>query len=117
MKRQILFRGYLESLNKWVEGDLVHDSFDGSSRVVMLGIKPMGSFPIPVHPDSVGQFTGLCDMDGNMIFEGDIVDEVNFGFYGSKYLEERIIEIDFSKTTDGIYPSFTKITGNAFKAE
>jgi hypothetical protein len=73
MKRQILFRGWSESLNKWVEGDLVHDSFDGSSRVVMLGIKPIGSFPIPVHPDSVGQFTGLLDMEGNRVFEGDTI--------------------------------------------
>jgi len=69
MKRQYLFRGWSESLNRWVEGDLVHDSFDGSSRVVALGIKPIGSFPIPVHPDSVGQFTGLMDIEGNKIFE------------------------------------------------
>ena len=72
---------------------------------------------IPVHPDSVGQFTGLCDMEGNRVFEGDIVDEVHFGFDGSEYLEQRIIEIDFSKTTDGIYPSFIKITGNTFQPE
>ena len=109
MKRQILFRGYSESLNKWVEGDLVHDG-------LTIRIKTTNA-SIPVHTDSVGQFTGFEDMDGNKVFEGDIVDEVHFGFDGSEYLEQRIIEIDFSKTTEGIYPSFTKITGNTFKPE
>jgi hypothetical protein len=113
MKRQILFRGWSESLNKWVEGDLVHDSFDGSSRVVMLGIKPIGSFPIPVHPASVGQFTGLVDRHKVKIFEGDIDSLGRFVefSYGSFILTDK-------KT--GQYAllgdcEFIKITGNTFK--
>jgi len=70
MKREILFRGYSEALNKWVEGDLVHDAHDGTSKVVPIGIKRLGAHVVEVHPDSVGQFTGLCDKNGNRVFEG-----------------------------------------------
>jgi hypothetical protein len=119
MKRQILFRGYSESLNKWVEGDLVHDFFDGSSRVVMLGIKPMGSFPIPVHPDSVGQFTGMCDMDGNKVFEGDKIEHDIFG-KGTIVLDDYTCGFAVEWHTKGVeapiaHIKFAKITGNIFQ--
>jgi hypothetical protein len=70
MKREILFRGYSEALNKWVEGDLVHDAFDGTSMTMPVGIAPKNSYPFPVHPDSVGQFTGEVDINGVKAFEG-----------------------------------------------
>jgi hypothetical protein len=128
MKREILFRGYSESLSKWVEGDLVHDAFDGTSMTMPIGIAPKKSYPIPVHPDSVGQFTGLCDMEGNRIFEGDIVkcdlatEPEDKGFicvfkdFRFKFVNARYPDDDFYTSVGYEYFSQKcKITGNTFK--
>jgi hypothetical protein len=72
MKRQILFRGWSELHNKWVEGSFTYDAI-GEPRIIKVDSSGSGLTFIPVHPDSVGQFTGLCDMDGNKIFEGDTI--------------------------------------------
>jgi hypothetical protein len=71
MKREILFRGYSEALNKWVEGDLVQ--FRGGSIAIRMAYdsrSASGYQIIPVHPDSVGQFTGFEDSSENLIYFG-----------------------------------------------
>lgn len=77
MKREILFRGYGISSNEWVEGDLIHGVGAKSGNIYILPNKvnlacvkncdPLDG--VQVHPDSVGQFTGMCDMDGDKVFE------------------------------------------------
>ena len=68
MKRQILFRGWSELHNRWVEGNYVVDAI-GGSRIVKPDSSGQGLTFIPVHPDSVGQFTGKTDVNLNSIFE------------------------------------------------
>ena len=69
MERKIKFRGKDAFTGKWVYGDLVQNQ-----KVTENGLEPrvmVGGYE--VNPDTVGQFTGLYDREGNEIFEGDVV--------------------------------------------
>jgi hypothetical protein len=114
MKRQILFRGWSELQEIWVEGNFTYDAI-GGSRIVKTDSSGLALTFIPVHPDSVGQFTGLVDRHKVKIFEGDIDSLGRFVefSYGSFILTDK-------KT--GQYAllgdcEFIKITGNTFQPE
>ena len=83
--REILFRGKRLDNGEWVEGSL-HVEWgetrkDGSRNkdYRILGVRGECYY---VAPDTVGQYIGFCDRNGQKIFEGDIVED------GRDYNEE-----------------------------
>lgn len=82
MDREILFRGKRIDNGEWIEGDLL-SKCKGSPKISINGEYNRGLFVVDsyeVIPETVSQFTGLCDENGKNVFVWDILKSnyVNF---------------------------------------
>ena len=71
MNREILFRGKRVDNGLWEHGSVISCS-DGYF-IAEYSIYMVAPNIVKLHPESVGQFTGLIDVNDNRIFEGDII--------------------------------------------
>ena len=82
MKREILFRGKSIETGEWIYGSLIGNDVIVGKIVEFEEDYFCTEFWNKVDPETVGQFTGVTDTNGNKVFEGDIIGPTDFGYYG-----------------------------------
>lgn len=107
--REILFKAKRIDNGEWVEGyyfvsggeHFIHDEYiEGFCMPVVVNVK--------IIPETLCQFTGLCDKNENKIWENDIVNhngeyaQVKFGRYCSSF--------DYGNYNFGFYVDFPEET-------
>jgi len=73
MKREILFRGKCEQTREWKYGFYAMQSFGCGFSPAIIQFNGGSTMPVKIDENTLGQYTGLKDCKGQMIFEDDIV--------------------------------------------
>lgn len=82
MKREIIFRGIRIDNGEWVYGYLFNSWFmvdpENTDEMISKPYIQSGKISFEVIPETIGQFVGINDKNGVMIFEGDLLEYYEF---------------------------------------
>ena len=125
--RTIKFRGKTHGNGKWYYGSLVYSDEINAAIYFQTGsglVKTMDW--VFVIPETIGQFSGLYDCNGNKIYEGDIVEWEKDGLMYVVKFWNGMFYASVKECNDGIFGGFPlhaltkhddrkcKIVGNIF---
>lgn len=85
--REIEFRGISITENKWIYGCLL--DFKPEQKLFIQEWDFMLN-PNEIKSNTLGQYTGLKDANGNKIFEGDVLEDCAGGKYTIVYDDNRM---------------------------
>lgn len=116
MTREIIFKGKKVDNGEWIEGYLFDDGMLGEKRMFIgeLVIAPYegpirGKWTViangfdEVDPDTICQFTGLCDKNGSKVWENDIIKyhfgeiyaPIKYGYYQNCFDSQKTEHVGF----------------------